>query len=56
MASESLRILIVEDSEDDAELLMYELRQGGYVPVYRRVETATEMRSALAEEPWDLVV
>ncbi len=52
----SLRILIVEDSEDDAELLMEELRHGGYAPVHRRVETAADMQSALDEERWDLVV
>jgi len=51
-----VRVLIVEDSEDDAELLMHELRAGGYEPVYKRVETAGEMQSALAEQAWDVVV
>jgi len=51
-----LRVLIVEDSADDTELLLEELRRGGYEPQYRRVETADAMRAALRSEPWDLVV
>lgn len=51
-----LRVLIVEDSEDDALLLIFDLRRGNYVPVSRRVETAEAMRQALAEEEWDLVI
>ena len=34
-----LRVLIIEDSENDAELLLLELRRGGYAPEYERVET-----------------
>ena len=51
-----LRVLIVEDSEDDAMLLVFELRRGDYSPVSRRVETVEAMRAALDEESWDLVV
>lgn len=51
-----LRVLIVEDSADDAELLARELRRGGYEPVYERVETAADMQAALAQQTWDLVV
>jgi PAS domain S-box-containing protein len=50
-----LRLLIVEDSEDDASLLVHELERGGYDVDHRRVETAAAMRAALAE-PWDLVI
>ena len=53
---EPLRVLIVEDSEDDAALLVRELRRGGWMPHFARVETAEEMRAALDHEPWDLVV
>lgn len=49
-----LRVLIVEDSEDDAHLLLRELRRGGYEPVHRRVDTSDGMRSAL-EEDWDVI-
>ncbi|NTU42284.1 MAG: response regulator [Nitrospirales bacterium] len=51
-----LRLLIIEDSEDDALLLVRELRQGGVTPDFERVETAEEMRAALREKTWDLVV
>ena len=51
-----LRVLLVEDYEDDALLLMRELRRGGYDPVYERVDTAGAMEAALDEREWDLVV
>src|SRR4051812_33056335 len=51
-----LQALIVEDSEIDAELLLLELRRGGYDVVPRRVETAPEMRTALEEGGWDIVL
>lgn len=51
-----LRILIVEDSEDDTYLLLRELRKGGYEPEHLRVETAAEMTRALETSGWDLVV
>ncbi|WP_162924308.1 PAS domain S-box protein [Rubrobacter indicoceani] len=51
-----LRVLVVEDSEDDAFLLVRELKRGGYRPLHRRVYTADDMRRALDEETWDIVV
>lgn len=51
-----LRVLIVEDSEDDAELLVLELRRAGYEPDALRVETAGEMRAALQQGGWDVVI
>src|SRR5260370_18861259 len=51
-----LRVLIAEDSEDDALLLVRELRRGGYDPVYERVDTAAAMQAALARQSWDLVI
>jgi len=51
-----LRVLIVEDSEDDALLLVFELRRGDYSPVFQRVETVEAMRRALDEQSWDLVI
>lgn len=50
-----LRVLIVEDSPDDTEILLWELRRGGYEPEYQRVETAEVMRAALAEKSWDII-
>ncbi|HYH65980.1 MAG TPA: PAS domain S-box protein, partial [Urbifossiella sp.] len=51
-----LRILIVEDSADDAEVALLELARGGIAPAARRVESAAEMRAALADGPWDAVL
>jgi len=51
-----LRVLLVEDSEDDALLLLRELRRGGYEPLSERVDTAGDMEAALDERGWDLVI
>src|SRR5215213_2094519 len=51
-----LRVLLVEDSEDDALLLMRMLRRGGYDPAWERVDTAAAMEAALDERSWDLVI
>ncbi|MDQ3794702.1 MAG: response regulator, partial [Actinomycetota bacterium] len=51
-----LDVLLVEDSEDDALLLVRELRRGGYDPHYERVDTAGDMELALDEQNWDLVI
>jgi len=54
--SKPLHILLVEDSEIDAELLLAELRFKDYKPVYRRVQTAEEMRAAIEQHEWDVVI
>ncbi|MGH3086034.1 MAG: PAS domain S-box protein, partial [Rubrobacteraceae bacterium] len=51
-----LRVLIVEDSEDDAMLLVRELKKGGFEPDCERVETPEAMRSALGGPEWDVVL
>jgi PAS domain S-box-containing protein len=51
-----LSVLIVEDSEDDASLLVRELERAGYEVSWERVDTAGAMRSALEGRSWDLVV
>ena len=51
-----LRVLIVEDSEDDSLLMLRELKRGGYDPVHDRVETAKAMKAALKKQPWDLIL
>ena len=56
MKNQSPRILIIEDSEDDALLIIRELKKGGYNPVYKRVETAAAMKKALQEKPWDIIL
>ncbi len=54
--SEPLRVLIVEDNEDDAALMLRELERGGFAPVWVRVETHEAMIDALQRQPWDIVV
>jgi len=44
MKDQSLRVLVVEDSEVYASLIIRELKKGGYNPVYKRVETAAAMK------------
>jgi len=51
-----LKILIVDDSEDDAELLIITLQKGGYEVESKVVDSATAMRSALKNENWDVII
>src|SRR5215207_3439691 len=51
-----LRVLLVEDSEDDTLLLIRSLRRGGYDPIWERVDTAAAMEAALDGRGWDLVI
>ena len=55
--SKLLRVLIIEDSEDDAELLAIELERGNYEITYQRVDTKADMQTALqGSQSWDIVV
>jgi two-component system, cell cycle sensor histidine kinase and response regulator CckA len=51
-----LRALFVEDSEADCELLVRELRKGGYDLAYKQVCTADELNAAVGSEQWDIVI
>jgi K+-sensing histidine kinase KdpD len=51
-----VRVLIVDDSETDATLLIRELRKAGYSPVSKRVDTAEDMDRALDEQTWDVIL
>jgi two-component system cell cycle sensor histidine kinase/response regulator CckA len=50
-----LQVLVIEDSITDMALVLRQLKRQGYQPAYRRVETAAELRDALAAA-WDLVL
>jgi len=52
----NVRILLIEDSDDDAALLLRELQRADYQVEVERVETAEAMRSALAHQTLDLVI
>lgn len=54
--NEPLRVIIVEDSEDDVALILRQLRRGGYDPTHLRVETASALTAALDEGGWDIVI
>ncbi len=54
--SKFLRVLFVEDSENDVKLLLMELRQGGWEIVHDRVDTAAAMQAALNAHAWDLII
>lgn len=51
-----LRVLIVEDSESDAGLLLRHLERGGYVLEHEVVDNAESMRAALGRQAWDIVI
>jgi two-component system cell cycle sensor histidine kinase/response regulator CckA len=53
---EQLRVLLVEDSADDADLLLRELKRAGYDAVHERVWSAEGIISALGSASWDLVI
>ena len=54
--SEPLRMLLVEDSEDDAELLAHELRRAGFALEFERVENAAGLEAALDRATWDIII
>ncbi|HDQ00438.1 MAG TPA: PAS domain S-box protein [bacterium] len=52
----SIRLLVIEDSKDDAEMLIIMLEQGGFKVDWKLVETPEAMRNALEKESWDIVI
>jgi PAS domain S-box-containing protein len=51
-----LRVLVAEDSENDARLLLHALKAAGYHAEHERVETADAMSAALDRQQWDIVI
>src|SRR5882762_6263729 len=51
-----LRVLFIEDSEDDTALLVRELKRAGYETDYKRVDTPNSLKAVLAAGEWDLVI
>lgn len=54
--NQRLKVLIVEDSENDAALLEIQLERAGYMPICQRVQTGEELDSELDRQQWDLVI
>ena len=48
--------MLVEDSEEDAILLLHELKRGGIDPIHERADTAEKFKSALQLATWDIVI
>jgi len=53
---EPLHVLMLEDSPVDADLVLHELRRGGYEPIARRVDSREEMVKALDDGSWQIVL
>ncbi|MET0404197.1 MAG: response regulator [Cystobacter sp.] len=56
MAPPGLKLLLVEDLEDDALMVLRELRRGGYEVSHTLVDTAEDFNRALDQGPWDVVI
>jgi PAS domain S-box-containing protein len=52
---EPLRVLVVEDSEEDAILLLHALNRGGYEVVHALVDRPADFRKALEDQGWDVI-
>ena len=52
----SIRVLIVDDSEDDGLLLVRNLKNGGFSPSYEQVDTSEAMSKALDNQTWDVIL
>lgn len=51
-----LSVLLIEDSEDDAMLIVRELEHGGYDVDYERTDTTASVRDALNRREWDIIL
>src|SRR5688500_8562472 len=55
MKQRDLNVLIIEDSDDDAQLIIRELQRGGFKVVSERVQTKRDMEAALSRQTWDVL-
>lgn len=51
-----IHVLIVEDDPNDKELILLELRRGGFDPEYKQVQTADEFKKEILNQKWDLIL
>ncbi len=54
--NKTLRVLLIEDNNDDAALVERTIRKSGWRLDFRRVETAASFQAALQEHPWDVIL
>ena len=51
-----IHVLLIEDSESDAALVIRQLEKADYAVTVERVETAAQMTAALEKQAWDCVI
>ena len=51
-----IRLLFIEDSENDTHLLLQRFRSAGYTPRHRRLVSTERLREALLQERWDVIL
>lgn len=51
-----INLLLIEDSREDAELILYEIEKGGFDPVYKIICTLSELQEELPAQNWDLIL
>ena len=56
LVAQNIRLLLIEDSPDDAARVLSALAAGGYDVVSERVDTPAALAAALGREPWDLTI
>ena len=54
--ADHLRVLIIDDSQDDVGLIVRELESGGYKVTHERVATRQMMETALEQKTWDVII
>ncbi|MDD8017094.1 MAG: PAS domain S-box protein [Bacteroidota bacterium] len=52
----TLRVLMIDDSEDDALLLLHQLNKSDYTIEHIRVDTAKDFTEALKNHAWDIIL
>lgn len=56
MKNKLLRVLIIEDSENDTLLLLRKLKKAGYQTQHQQVSTSHSLKKTLLKEEWDIVI
>jgi PAS domain S-box-containing protein/putative nucleotidyltransferase with HDIG domain len=56
LEKKKIKILIVEDSEDDAILLIRWIKKDGLDPIYKRIDSLKAMKAALNKEEWNIIL
>jgi DNA-binding NtrC family response regulator len=51
-----LSVLLIEDSEDDAMLIVHELQHGGYEVDFERCDSVETIKDALNRREWDVIL